>query len=205
MLLVGLTGGIGSGKSTVAALLAERGAVVVDADDLARDAIAPGTAGAERVAERFPGVVAPDGTVDRAALAALVFADPIARADLEAIVHPEVRRLLGDAVATAPADAIVVFVAPLLIETGAAAGFAPLVVVAAPEEVRVERLVASRGMTVEAARARIAAQASEADRLAAADLVVDNAGPRAALTAQVDALWVELARRAGRPPVSSGP
>lgn len=198
MLLVGLTGGIGSGKSTVATLLAERGAVVVDADDLAREAIAPGSAGAARVAERFPDLVGADGTVDRAGLAAHVFADPVARGDLEAIVHPEVRRLLGERVAAASADAIVVFVAPLLVETGAAAGFDPLVVVTAPLEVRVERLETSRGMDPVDARARIAAQASEEVRLAAADLVVDNGGPRAALAAQVDALWDELARRAGR-------
>lgn len=197
MLLVGLTGGIGSGKSTVASLLAERGALVVDADDLAREAIAPGTAGAVRVAERFPGLVA-DGRVDRAGLADLVFSDPVARADLEAIVHPEVRRLLGERVAAAPVDAIIVFVAPLLVETGAAAGFDPLVVVTAPEDVRIARLEAARGMTPVDARARIGAQAPEDDRVAAADLVIDNGGPRAALAAQVDALWAELARRAGR-------
>jgi dephospho-CoA kinase len=198
VLLVGLTGGIGSGKSTVAALLAERGALVVDADELARAAIAPGTPGAARVAERFPGVVGADGAVDRTGLAEVVFADAVARRDLEAIVHPEVRRLLGERVAAAPVDAIVVFVAPLLVETGAAEGFDPLVVVTAPEDVRLERLATSRGMDPSDARARIAAQASEAARVAAADLVVDNGGPRAALAVQVDALWAELARRAGR-------
>ena len=198
MLLVGLTGGIGSGKSTVAALLAARGAIVVDADDLARDAVAPGTDGAARVAGRFPGAVRPDGAIDRAALASEVFGDASARADLEAIVHPEVRRLLAERVAAAPVDAIVVFVAPLLVETGAAAGFDPLVVVMAPEEVRLERLVADRGMDPTDARARIAAQATDEARRAAADLVIDNGGPRAALAVQVDALWDALARRAGR-------
>lgn len=113
-------------------------------------------------------------------------------------MHPEVRRLLAERVAAAPVDAIVVFVAPLLVETGAAAGFDPLVAVTAPEDVRIQRLEASRGMDPADARARIAAQASEDERLAAADLVVDNGGPRAALAPQVDALWAELARRAGR-------
>ena len=199
MLLVGLTGGIGSGKSTVAALLAERGAVVFDADDLARDAVAEGTPGERAVLERFPAVADRDGRIDRPALARIVFADPAARGALEAIVHPEVRRLLAEACAPlAETDAVVVFAAPLLVETGSAAGFEVLVVVTAPEDVRVARLSTGRGMATAEARARIAAQASEAERLAAADLVVDNAGSEADLVGRVDDLWADLVARARR-------
>lgn len=198
MLLVGLTGGIGSGKSTVAAMLAERGAVVVDADDLAREAIAPGTPGERDVRERFPGAFR-DGSLDRAALAAIVFADADARRDLEAIVHPEVRRRLGEVCAPlADTDAVVVFAAPLLVETGAAAGFDVLVVVESPASERVERLARSRGMEPAEASARMAAQASDEQRAAAADVVVTNAGTLEELAARVERLWDELRRRAAR-------
>ena len=166
MLLVGLTGGIGSGKSTVAAMLADRGAVVVDADDLAREAVAPGTEGERAVLARFP-TAARGGAIDRAALASIVFGDDVARRDLEAIVHPEVRRRFGEiCVPLEGSDAIVVFVAPLLVETGASVGFEVVVVVAAGEAIRRERLARSRGMSDGEARARIAAQARCAALLA---------------------------------------
>ncbi|MFM8943724.1 MAG: dephospho-CoA kinase [Actinomycetota bacterium] len=196
MLLVGLTGGIGSGKSTVAAMLAGRGAVVVDADDLAREAIAPGTPGEAAVRARFPSVVR-GGSVDRATLAAIVFGDADARRDLEAIVHPEVRRRFGEMSAPlVETDAVVVFSAPLLVETGAAAGFDVVVVVETPVTARVERLVRSRGMTRDEATARMAAQATDEERAAAADVVVTNAGTIDDLAARVDRLWDDLRRRA---------
>jgi dephospho-CoA kinase len=195
VLLVGLTGGIGSGKSTVAAMLADRGAVVVDADDLAREAVAPGTEGERAVLARFP-TAARGGAIDRAALASIVFGDDVARRDLEAIVHPEVRRRFGEiCVPLEGSDAIVVFVAPLLVETGASVGFEVVVVVAADEAIRRERLARSRGMSDGEARARIAAQASDAERAAAADVVLPNDGSVEDLAARVDRLWDDLRRR----------
>lgn len=195
MLLVGLTGGIGSGKSTVAAMLAARGAVVVDADDLAREVIAPGTPGAAAVRERFPDVVR-DGAIDRAALAARVFDDAGARRDLEAIVHPEVRRRFGEICAPLTAsDAVVVFVAPLLVETGAAAGFEVVIVVTAEEGTRIGRLTEARGMSEEQARARIAAQATDAERAAAAHVLLPNDGSMDELAARVERVWGDLRRR----------
>ena len=195
MLLVGLTGGIGAGKSTVAAMLAARGAVVVDADDLAREVIAPGTPGAAAVRERFPDVVR-DGAIDRAALAARVFDDAGARRDLEAIVHPEVRRRFGEICAPLTAsDAVVVFVAPLLVETGAAAGFEVVIVVTAEEGTRIGRLTEARGMSEEQARARIAAQATDAERAAAAHVLLPNDGSMDELAARVERVWGDLRRR----------
>ena len=195
MLLVGLTGGIGSGKSTVAAMLAARGAVVVDADDLAREVIAPGTPGAAAVRERFPDVVR-DGAIDRAALAARVFDDAGARRDLEAIVHPEVRRRFGEICEPLTAsDAVVVFVAPLLVETGAAAGFEVVIVVTSEEGTRIGRLTEARGMSEEQARARIAAQATDAERAAAAHVLLPNDGSMDELAARVERVWGDLRRR----------
>ena len=195
MLLVGLTGGIGSGKSTVAAMLAARGAVVVDADDLAREVIAPGTPGAAAVRERFPDVVR-DGAIDRAALAARVFDDAGARRDLEAIVHPEVRRRFGEICAPLTAsDAVVVFVAPLLVETGAAAGFEVVIVVTSEEGTRIGRLTEARGMSEEQARSRIAAQATDAERAAAAHVLLPNDGSMDELAARVERVWGDLRRR----------
>ena len=195
MLLVGLTGGIGSGKSTVAAMLAARGAVVVDADDLAREVIAPGTPGAAAVRERFPDVVR-GGDIDRPALAARVFDDAGARRDLEAIVHPEVRRRFGEVCAALTAsDAVVVFVAPLLVETGAAAGFEVVIVVTAEEATRIGRLTEARGMSEAQARARIAAQATDAERAAAAHVVLTNDGSMEELAARVERVWDDLRRR----------
>lgn len=199
MLLVGLTGGIGSGKTTVARLLEERGAVVFDADVLAREAIEPETPGHEAVVQRFGAdVLAPGGDVDREALAAIVFADPAARRDLEAIVHPEVRRLLAEAAESYhDTDRVVVFSAPLLVETGMHTAFDVLVVVAASAERQVERLLLDRAMSEEQVRARIDAQAPLEDKAAVADVVIDNDGPPEDLPAQVDRLWEDLRARAG--------
>ena len=191
MLRIGLTGGIGSGKSTVAALLAERGARVVDADRIAREVVAPGTPGlAAVVAEFGPGVVAPDGSLDRPALAAVVFADPAARARLDGIVHPLVRARAAESIAAAPADAVVVQDVPLLVETGQAGSYDLVLVVETDEEVRVARLV-ERGLSAEDARARIASQATDEQRRAVADVVLRNDGDRDALAAQVDRFWAE--------------
>lgn len=198
MLLVGLTGGIGSGKTTVASLLETRGAVVFDADLLARDAIAPGTPGHERVLERFgPNVLAPGGGIDRDALAALVFADPAARRDLEAIVHPEVRRLFAESVeAYEGTDAVVVFSAPLLVETGMHTAFEVLVVVSAPTDTQVDRLLRDRGMSESAIRQRIDAQLPLEEKAAVADILIDNEGTLEELEGQVDRVWDELRTRA---------
>jgi dephospho-CoA kinase len=197
VLRVGLTGGIGSGKSTVSELLADHGAVVIDYDVLAREAVEPGSPGLEAIAERFgPGVIAPDGTLDRPALAAIVFADPAALADLNAITHPAIWRLAAAREAAAGPDAIVVHDNPLLVEMGAADRCDVVVVVDVPEDVQVARLVSSRGMSESEARARIAAQASRAQRTGAADLVIDNTGPMDELALIVGGTWDELASRA---------
>ena len=198
MLLVGLTGGIGSGKSTVARLLAARGAVILDADALARDALAKGTVGFDQVVALFGAeVVAPSGDLDRAAVASRVFADDRRRAELEAIVHPEVHRRIAEGVAReATGDRVVVIDSPLLVETGAHQSLPLVVVVAASERTRIARLVA-RGMDEGDARARLAAQIPDHERAAAADVLLDNEGSEAELEAQVDALWRHLASRAG--------
>jgi dephospho-CoA kinase len=198
VLLVGLTGGIGSGKSTVSRMLEERGAVVFDADALARAAVEPGTLGYDAVVARFgAGVVRPGGELDRGAIGALVFADDGARRDLEAIVHPEVRRLLAEGVdAHRGSDRVVVFSAPLLVETGQHEAFEVLVLVSAPVELQLKRLLRERGMSEEQARARIAAQASLEEKAAVADVIVDNDGPLEELEQQIDRLWDELSGRA---------
>jgi dephospho-CoA kinase len=198
VLLVGLTGGIGSGKSTVSKMLAERGAVVFDADALARVAVEPGTPGHDAIVERFGAeVLGPDGELDRDALARVVFADPAARRDLEAIVHPEVRRLLAEGCeAYGDTDRVVVFSAPLLVETGMHTAFQVLVLVSAPPDLQIERLLRERGLSEEQARARIAAQAPLEDKAAVADVIVDNDGPIEELEKQVDRLWAALRDRA---------
>jgi len=191
VLRIGLTGGIGSGKSTVSALLAARGAVLVDADQIAREVVAPGTPGLTAVVEAFgPDVLASDGTLDRPALAAVVFADQAARRRLDAIVHPLVRARTVELAAAAPADAVLVNDVPLLVETGQAGSYDLVLVVEADEETRVERLV-RRGLTEEDARARIAAQASDEERRAVADVVLDNSGTPEELAAQVDRFWAD--------------
>jgi dephospho-CoA kinase len=197
VLLVGLTGGIGSGKSTVARMLADRGAVVLDADVLAREAVEPGTAGFDAVLGRFGEAVrSTDGSLDRARLAAIVFADDDARRDLEAIVHPQVRSRIAEAVAAhADSDAVVVVDSPLLIETGGHGSFPVVVVVTAPDEARVARL-AARGMGEADVRARMAAQMPLEEKAAHADVLLDNAGSESELDAQVDRLWADLRERA---------
>lgn len=198
MLLVGLTGGIGAGKSTVSRMLAERGAVVIDADDLARSALGRGSPGVDRVREEFGSEAASaDGTVDREWLARRVFADPEARRRLEAIVHPEVGRLFREATERyRHTDRVVVYDVPLLVESGLGGMFDLVVVVEAPEDVRVARL-GERGIATDNVRGRIAAQASDADRAAVADVVLHNEGDLSALQRQVDDLWRDLERRVG--------
>ncbi|MGI5130853.1 dephospho-CoA kinase [Pseudonocardia sp. CA-107938] len=192
MLHVGLTGGIGSGKSTVARRLVARGAVLVDADVLAREVVAAGTDGfAEVVAQFGAGVVGPDGELDRPALGAVVFGDAEARARLNAIVHPRVRERSTAMVAAAAPDAVVVQDVPLLVEGGMAARFALVVVVHADAEVRVARLVEQRGMDAADARSRIAAQATDDARRAVADVWLDNGGSPDDVAAAVDRLWAE--------------
>ena len=197
-LRVAVTGGIGAGKSSVSRLLADHGATVVDADVIAREVVAPGTAGLAAVADAFgPGVIAADGALDRPALGAIVFADPDARRTLEAITHPLVRDLSEARLAAVPTGSVAVYDVPLLAEAGTSgrAGFDVVVVVRADPEVRVVRLV-ERGLPADDARRRIAVQASDAERDALADVVVDNSGDRDALAARVDALWTDLTTRA---------
>jgi dephospho-CoA kinase len=191
VLRIGLTGGIGSGKSTVAALLAARGAVIVDADRIAREVVEPGSPGLAAVVDVFgPGVLTAEGSLDRPALAAVVFADPAARARLDEVVHPRVRARAAELVAAAPADAVVVQDVPLLVETGQAGSYDLVLVVEADLETRVRRLV-DRGLTEQDARARIASQATDAQRRAVADVVLRNDGAREELAAQVDRFWAE--------------
>jgi dephospho-CoA kinase len=197
VLRVGLTGGIGSGKSSVARLLAQRGAVVVDSDTLAREVVAPGTPGLAEVVIAFgPDVVQPDGTLDRRELARHVFGDPAAKLRLEAIVHPRVRTRAAQAEAAAPPDAVVVHDIPLLVETGQADRFDTLVVVDCPTDVQLQRLVDQRRMSRDEAQSRIQAQATRDERLAVADHVIDNSGSEQQLATAVDELWQSLSRLA---------
>jgi len=191
VLRIGLTGGIGSGKSTVAVLLAERGARIVDADRIAREVVEPGTPGlAAVVAEFGDEVLTPEGALDRPALAAIVFGDPAARARLDAVVHPLVRARAAELVAAAPPDAVVVQDVPLLVETGQAGSYDLVLVVQTDEPIRVARLV-DRGLSAVDARARIASQATDEQRRAVADVVLHNDGDRAALAAQVARFWID--------------
>lgn len=197
MLRVGLTGGIGAGKSEVSRLLASLGAVIVDADLIAREVVEPGTPGlAAVVAEFGAGVLRPDGSLDRPALGRVVFSDPDRLAALNAIVHPLVRQRSAELEAAAGPSDVVVQDVPLLAENGLAPLYDLVVVVDAPDEVRLDRLVRLRGMTEDEARARMAAQADRAQRLAVADVVIDNAGPLSALEPRVREVWSDLRRRA---------
>ena len=209
MLRVGLTGGIGSGKSEVSLRLAAHGAVVIDADLAAREVVAPGTPGLAQVAEAFgPEVLDPDGALDRERLGAIVFGDPALRAKLNAIVHPLVREWMAAAerasAAAADGDLIVVHDVPLLTESRRADGFDLVIVVDVPPEIQVERLVSQRGMTPDQARARMAAQASRDQRLAVAGLVIDNSGSLDDLDRRVAEVWADLQRRAARSPKRLG-
>lgn len=197
MLLVGLTGGIGAGKSTVADLLARHGAAILDADAFARDAVRKGTDALDAVVRRFgDDVLAPDGELDRARLAAIVFADRSALDDLEAIIHPEVRRMIAEGIQPhLDTDDVVVLVNPLLIEMGTHRDCDVVVVVSASRETQIARSVA-RGMDETDVRARIDAQLPLDQRARAADVLLDNEGTREELEAEADVLWHDLATRA---------
>ena len=186
---VGLTGGIASGKSLVADELAERGAVVIDADVLAREVVEPGTPGLAAVVERFGSEVLQGDRLDRAALGRIVFADPLARADLEQIIHPAVRARAAELERQAAPDAVVVQVIPLLVETGQAGSFDLVVVVDADRETQRTRLIQRNGLTAAEAEARIDAQATSEARRAVADIVIDNRGTLADLQQQLPDLW----------------
>lgn len=202
MYLVGLTGGIGSGKSTVAALLEERGAVVVDADRIAREVVEPGTEGLSEVVDRFgEDVLDDEGRLDRPAVAELVFADDEARADLNAIIHPRVRQRIGERLARVAEEEqggddgrnrIVILDVPLLVEGGADHGYQDVIVVTAPEEVRVRRLVEDRGMDPDDVRARIASQTDDQERLQVATHVIENDGTLEDLERRVEELHDQL-------------
>jgi dephospho-CoA kinase len=196
VLLVGLTGGIGSGKSTVSALLAARGAVVVDADAITRSLQQPGQPVFDAMVERFgPGIVGADGQLDRPAVAAIVFSDAAAKAALEAIVHPAVGvEMLRQLQEHGGTDAVVIYDVPLLVESGKT-GYGAVIVVDVDPEIAVQRLVEHRGFVEADARARIANQVARADRLAVADRVVDNSGALADLEPQIDELWSWLVAR----------
>ncbi|MEU2996491.1 dephospho-CoA kinase [Streptomyces sp. NPDC006906] len=197
MLKVGLTGGIGAGKSEVSRLLVSYGAVLIDSDLISREVVEPGTPGLAAVVEEFgPAVLTADGALDRPALGALVFADDGRRAALNAIVHPLVGARAAELERAAPEDAVVVHDVPLLTENKLAPLYDLVVVVDASAETRLDRLVTLRGMTEADARARMAAQATREERRAVADLIVDNDGPREALDARVREVWDELVRRA---------
>jgi len=190
---VGLTGGVASGKSTVAALLHELGALVVDADVLSREVVEPGTPGLAAVVREFgPGVLGPEGRLDRARMGAVVFADDDRRSALEAIVHPLVRARAAQIEAAAPAGVLVVHDIPLLVETGQAADFDAVLVVDVPEAVQVERAMRDRGWDQAEARSRIAAQATRQERLAAATHVIDNTGTREDLRQRVTEVFEQL-------------
>jgi dephospho-CoA kinase len=199
VLLVGLTGGIGSGKSTVARLLERHGAVVIDADQLAREAVEKGGPGFERVVDAFgPSILTPAGDLDRSALAARIFSDPVQKATLEAIVHPEVARRFSESVDRYRAtDRVVVYVTPLLVELGLAPAFDAVIVVTASPHLRVSRVASDRGLSPDEVRRRMAAQATDDQRAEVADVLIDNDGSLAELVPQVDRLWGDLVARAG--------
>jgi dephospho-CoA kinase len=200
LLRVGLTGGIGSGKSEVARRLAEHGAVLIDADVAARKVVEPGSPGLAQVAEAFGDeVVRPDGSLNRERLGEIVFGDPGLRAKLNAIVHPLVRAWMQEAeraAVRANGDAVVVHDVPLLAESRGTAGFDAVIVVDVPPDLQIERLVSQRGMPEEQARARMAAQAGREQRLAVADIVIGNSGSLDDLDRRVAEVWADLERRA---------
>jgi dephospho-CoA kinase len=198
MVRVGLTGGIASGKSLVAADLAARGAIVIDADVLARQVVEPGTPALAAIVERFGRQVLTDGQLDRSRLGEIVFADPLARRDLERIVHPAVRARAAELERAAEGAAVVVHVIPLLVETGQQQNFDFVVTVDVDQEAQIQRLRARNGFSRGEAEARIAAQATREDRRAAADVVLDNTGTLARLSDQIAALWAVLTSATAR-------
>jgi len=198
MTRIALTGGIASGKSMVADEFARLGAVIVDADLLAREVVAPRSPGLERIVQRFgAGMLNEDGTLDRARLGDLVFVDEDARADLNAIVHPLVRERSEELFAAAPPGSVVIEVIPLLVETGLHQAFDHVIVVDAPTEVQVRRLMQRSGLTADQARTRVRIQANREDRIAAADWVIDNSGDQASTVRQVEDLWPVLQQLSG--------
>lgn len=203
MLMVGLTGGIGAGKSTVAAQLARRGAIVVDADAIAREVVEPGSPVLVQLVDRFgPEILHPDGSLDRPALAAVAFVDDETRKELEGITHPAIGAEFLRRVAEAPAGSVVVHDVPLLVESKRGFEYAAVIVVEAPLEVRLDRLEA-RGVPRDDARRRIDLQATDEDRRKVATWVVDNSRDLSHLEEQVERIWAELERRAAEPPPAS--
>ena len=193
MLRIGLTGGIGSGKSSVAARLAHRGALIIDADQISRDLVRAGQPAVVEIVETFGGgVLLPDGELDRAAMADIVFADADELARLNKIMHPRIAERTTELIAALPQDAVVVYDMPLLVETDAVTGWDAVVVVEAPLEMRLKRLSVDRGMAHQEAISRIAAQASDAERRAIADHVIANSGSLAELHLEVDDIWAKL-------------
>jgi len=200
MYLIGLTGGIASGKSLVSARLAELGATIVDADVLAREVVEPGTPGLAAIAEHFgPGVISPDGSLNRPALGAIIFADAEQREALNAITHPAVWRRARELFEQSGVDEVVVYDVPLLVEgaKGRQLDFDVVVVVDASAETRLHRLMKLRGMSREEATHRLNSQATDAERLAVADVVIDNNGTIEATLEQVDALWAKAQQSVG--------
>jgi len=192
MIRVGLTGGIGSGKSTVAALLADRGALVIDADRIAREIVEPGQPALTEIEQRFgDDVIAPDGRLDRGALAGIVFADTAALSDLNAITHPRIAQRTADLIEAAPADAAVVYDMPLLVENDLAEGWDLVIVVEADRDVRIRRLI-ERGLDEADIEARMNRQATDEQRRAAADIVIDNSGDLRMLEQAVDGAWSQI-------------
>lgn len=199
-LRIGLTGGIGSGKSTVAELFRQRGAVIIDADMLARQAVEPGSAGlASLVRLVGPQILTPDGHLDRSALGRLIFADPGLRAQVEAVIHPAVWRGADELEAAAPPGSVVVHMIPLLVETGQPDRYDQVIVVDIDPATQLARVQARDRLDEQQARARLAAQASREQRLAIADLVVDNSGDLAHLEDQVDQAWRRLTMQLRQP------
>jgi dephospho-CoA kinase len=195
--LIGLTGGIGAGKSTVAAALAEHGAVVIDADHVAREVVQPGKPALLAIIEAFgPSILLPNGELDRAALGNIIFGDDEARARLNSIVHPAVRERTMEYFRAAPQGSVVVYDVPLLIEAGNDYPYDLIVVAMASEEVRTHRLVELRGMTEAEARSRIESQATDAQRYDVADVIITTDGTMAETYEQVDNLWKTIALRA---------
>jgi dephospho-CoA kinase len=205
VLRVGLTGGIGAGKSEVSRRFAELGAIVIDADLLAREVVGPGTSGLDEVVRHFgTGVLSRRGDLDRATLAARVFHDADERRVLESIIHPRVRTRAAEIERSADPDAVVVHAIPLLVETGQAGSFDVVIVVEASRVERLRRLVRDRAMPQQQAESRIDSQASAQQRVEAADVVIDNNGSLDELRAQVDQVWIDLAKRAEVGNLSSG-
>lgn len=196
MIRAALTGGIGSGKSSVSRLLADRGALVVDADQISRDLVRPGEQALTEILERFGSdLLQTDGRLDRAALAARVFSNDEDLADLNAIMHPRIANRTAHLLAAAPPDSVLVYDMPLLVENGATGGWDTVVVVHAPREARIRRLMTGRGMTRGDVTARMAAQATDQERLEVANVVIDNSGDEGDLSAAVDRAWQAITSR----------